>query len=302
MQRATKNIGVANRRSADAADDETARRGFATSLTRALIESRQRYKDLVELSSEFAWETDASGRFVFVSPAGALGHEAEELVGRCPREFRTEGDAAVFAAAEPQDEVELGLRRADGSDARVLVTAAPVFAADGAWCGARGIWRDVTDERARERELALARSRERLVTHLLRTMRDEVDPEKALAAALEATTHALAADGAIALHSDGGIAARWGVEPDAEWIAAASVAAGAAGEFDGSIADRTVLGDATRHRGRANGAVLFWREPGAGGFARRSAACSPTSPGNSARRSPPWGRKRACWPCPAPTR
>jgi PAS domain-containing protein len=31
------------------------------SLRAALIESRQRYKDLVEASSDFAWETDAEG-------------------------------------------------------------------------------------------------------------------------------------------------------------------------------------------------------------------------------------------------
>ena len=40
-------------------------------LRNALVESRQRYKDLVECSSDFAWETDAGGRFVFVSPRAA---------------------------------------------------------------------------------------------------------------------------------------------------------------------------------------------------------------------------------------
>jgi len=52
------------------------------SLRAALVESRQRYKDLVEISNDFAWETDAEGRFVFVSPRGALGYPATELVGR----------------------------------------------------------------------------------------------------------------------------------------------------------------------------------------------------------------------------
>ena len=51
------------------------------SLRAALIESRQRYKDLVEAASDFAWETDAQGRFTFVSSGGALGYSAAELVG-----------------------------------------------------------------------------------------------------------------------------------------------------------------------------------------------------------------------------
>ena len=43
-------------------------------LRTTLVESRQRYKDLVEISSDFSWEVDASGKFIFVSPQGALGY------------------------------------------------------------------------------------------------------------------------------------------------------------------------------------------------------------------------------------
>ena len=44
-------------------------------LTKALIASRQLFKDLVDCSADFAWETGADGRFGFVSPRGALGFE-----------------------------------------------------------------------------------------------------------------------------------------------------------------------------------------------------------------------------------
>ena len=44
-----------------------------SALRRALIESRQRYRDLVEAASEFVWETDRHGRFVFLSGSGAFG-------------------------------------------------------------------------------------------------------------------------------------------------------------------------------------------------------------------------------------
>src|SRR5579872_3112323 len=50
--------------------------GLETNLREALIESRQRFKALVEISSDFAWETNADSIFTFVSPHGALGWTA----------------------------------------------------------------------------------------------------------------------------------------------------------------------------------------------------------------------------------
>ena len=66
----------------------------------ALLESRQRYKELVEISSDFAWETGEDGRFVFVS-RDAIGWPAAAMIGRYPAEFLAEpGDPAggIFAA------------------------------------------------------------------------------------------------------------------------------------------------------------------------------------------------------------
>lgn len=37
-------------------------------LRSTLVESRQRYKDLVEISNDFSWEVDSEGQFIFVSP------------------------------------------------------------------------------------------------------------------------------------------------------------------------------------------------------------------------------------------
>ena len=61
-------------------------------LRAALVESRQRYKDLVEISSDFTWETGESGTFVFVSPGGALGYTADELVGHEAAGFAESSD------------------------------------------------------------------------------------------------------------------------------------------------------------------------------------------------------------------
>lgn len=42
-------------------------------LVDALSESRRRFKDIVEVSGDFAWETDSDGVFVYVSPGMSLG-------------------------------------------------------------------------------------------------------------------------------------------------------------------------------------------------------------------------------------
>jgi PAS domain S-box-containing protein len=102
----------------------------------ALIESRQRYKDLVEVSSDFAWEVGPDGAFVFVSSQSALGYAADELIGQRPAELVV--DAAAyrpfpFQSDQPLDGVELWMRRSDDTLACVAVSCRPLHAADGTW-------------------------------------------------------------------------------------------------------------------------------------------------------------------------
>ncbi len=166
-------------------------------LQSALVDSRRRYKDLVEVSSDFAWETDAKGEFVFVSPRGALGYPAEELVGRPAKSFVVgeldESMPSPFDAREPLDRVETWFRRAGGDVACLQASALPLLADDGAWRGARGVCRDVTQERERDSDLARARNRERLHAYILHAIRDEVDPDKMLDAAAATVGRALSA-------------------------------------------------------------------------------------------------------------
>ncbi|MFN4282584.1 MAG: PAS domain-containing protein, partial [Alphaproteobacteria bacterium] len=156
--------------------------GYDRSLQTALLESRQRYKDLVEIAGDFAWETDGDGRFVFVSPRGALGYAAAELVGRRALDLlgdlqaEMQDDAEGFAAREPVENLQIWLRRADGEPACLRLSAVPVLDAEGRWRGARGICRDVTAAQARDAALARADLRDRLLGHVLRAMRDSVEP------------------------------------------------------------------------------------------------------------------------------
>ena len=210
---------------------------FESALRQSLIESRQRYKDLSELAADFAWEADRDGCFSFISPGGALGWAAKDLVGRPIETFLLDqaersGAAAAFAAHVPLRDAELWLRRADGSGECVSVAAVPLFGRDGVWHGARGLCRAVTDDRRRAREEAQGRLHDSLMAHLTRTIRGEIDPEQALAAALSATGLAIAASGAAILRGDTPaelvVAAQWGstIAPEIIDRARAQLAAG----------------------------------------------------------------------------
>jgi diguanylate cyclase (GGDEF)-like protein/PAS domain S-box-containing protein len=235
-------------------------------LRSALVESRQRYKDLVEISSDFAWEVGADGHFVFVSPKGALGYCADELVGRHPREFTASGDpveAGAFLASLPAEDSEVWMRQADGSEACVLASATPIHNESGQWIGARGICRDVTQERLRDAALARANSRERLLSYIVRTIRDEVDPADMLRAAAEATARALGATGCQIFRilpeaSDFALAAQFGSGQDEKAILDSFLDSD---HYDETVDGWHVLASVSRYRGSINGAVLLWREP-----------------------------------------
>lgn len=151
-------------------------------MAKALLDSRQRYKDLVSCSTDFAWETNAAGRFGFVSPRGALGYQAFELEGRSAREFRADPadfdggapdgvlekianpggtDLATwpFEAVATLDAIEVWLTRKDGTIGCYEVSSVPVAGPDGRWIGARGVCRDVTEARRRDAELKRAYAR-----------------------------------------------------------------------------------------------------------------------------------------------
>jgi PAS domain S-box-containing protein len=192
------------------------REALDRNLREALVDSRRRYKDLVDVSSYFAWETGPDGVFVFVSPGGALGWQASELVGRRPEDFLVAGEGGEaddamgdgtdvgspeftvknsFQARYAVQNAEIWFRCADAATACLNVSVRPLYDDDDHWVGARGICRDISEDRERDAQLARAHMRERLFGYIVRTMRDEVEPDNMLAAAAAAIARALAAQG-----------------------------------------------------------------------------------------------------------
>ena len=167
-------------------------------LTLALADSRTRFKELLDLSSDYVWETDRAGRFTFISARGLLGWSAAEVVGRRPHELSLTAIDALTTPFMTQTlvrEAQLWLKDRAGNLRCLLTSATPRTDAAGQWLGARGICRDITEEQQQGAQLASARTRERIVSHIVRVVRDGLSPEREFQAAARSLTHALSADG-----------------------------------------------------------------------------------------------------------
>lgn len=164
----------------------------------ALVESRRRFKEIVEVSGDFAWETDAAGAFVFVSPGLTLGYRPEELIGAPAKRFLAEGDGqpaeTPFEARAATRDVDIWLRASNGRDACVSTSAIPIVDDAGAYTGARGVCRDVTEERRQNAAFAALQHRDAAMARIVRAASCEFDPDNVLASALAETRDTLAAD------------------------------------------------------------------------------------------------------------
>lgn len=244
----------------------------------ALIDSRQRLKDLVDRAADFTWEVDAEGRFSFVSGLQPLGRSPGELTGEMPQRFAISPDsAAAFSGAGPRGGTEIWMRGPGDKPICLLVQGQALNdSGSGPFRGARGLARDITEQKARESELAEARHRERLVLHLLRSLRRTIDPAAAINAALDTAMQAVGADrgsvGGLAADGGPGECLSGAVLPgDAALIAAALAAdnglamSGDAAE-DGADIEGGLRGIALlcRHEGRDVAVLVLWRDAARG--------------------------------------
>lgn len=147
-------LPVPNRSDAALPEAET---GTAEAMRRELA----RLREMLERNSDWIWEVDAQGRYTYASRhcVALLGREPEEVVGRTPFDFMPPDEAervgrifgAIAAERRPFAQLLNRNLRRDGSLVVLETSGIPLFAADGTFCGYRGIDRDVT-EREMENE------------------------------------------------------------------------------------------------------------------------------------------------------
>ncbi len=159
----------------------------------ALLDSRQRLRGLVALAADFAFETDAEGRFTFVTPDLALGWIADTLIGRPASDLLVDAPAFGFDPFRPQV-VMRGRRvwvwREDGTTACLSFGLAPLPGG-----GARGIGQDVTANDEWTAAAAAALRRTEVLDHILGRMRQEVMAPRMMQATLSALLDAMGAEG-----------------------------------------------------------------------------------------------------------
>lgn len=167
---------------------------FEANLLSALSASRDLFRDLALGFSDFAFETDASGAFSWTSPGGLLGYSAAELHGVRPHDLFDAAEVTPFSARTRVNGREVWVKSKVGGESCIALTVAPLFDQRGAWCGARGVVRDVTTLRVLERETLQARKREDLINAIVGAVRAQVEPRRMLLAAADALAAATDAD------------------------------------------------------------------------------------------------------------
>ncbi len=133
-----------------------------------LRHSEERFRSLVETTSDWIWEVDRDNRYSYVSPkiADILGYAPHEILGKTPfdlmPEFERERVRAAFLeiarnSAPFQGMENINLHR-NGSRVVLETSGVPFFDEHNRHAGYRGIDRDITKRKQFEEQLLLTES------------------------------------------------------------------------------------------------------------------------------------------------
>ena len=125
-----------------------------------LARSEERYREIVETTSEGVWMLDADQRTTFVNRrmAEMLGYEIDEMLGRPPQDFKFPGAPEETSAALEErhrgfgGQMERVYIRKDGSKIWTLNSMSVIRADDGSYQGALAMVTDISERKAGERK------------------------------------------------------------------------------------------------------------------------------------------------------
>lgn len=135
----------------------------------ALQQSEERFRNLVETTSDWVWEIDENAVYNYVSPKvrDILGYEPTEMLGKTPFNFMSWSEAArvakIFAEIAlsqlPLSCMEHYQRHKDGREVLLETSGVPFFDLNGTFRGYRGIARDITERKRAAADLQQAHQR-----------------------------------------------------------------------------------------------------------------------------------------------
>ena len=127
---------------------------------KALWESKERFRNLVETSSDWTWEIDEFGIYTYVCPKvyDILGYEPEEIWGKTIFDLMPKEEAwrvasilgAIVAKQEPFICIENTFIHKNGHLAILECSGVPYFDPHGLFQGYRGVNRDITERKRAE--------------------------------------------------------------------------------------------------------------------------------------------------------
>ena len=132
----------------------------------ALKESEERFRALVESTSDIIWQVDEKAVYTYISPKvkDILGYEPQEIVGKTPFDLIDEADEEKilnsFLEIANKKEPFYGLENwnihKNGSRVLLETSGVPILDKKGQLLGYRGIDRDITERKKTEEALANA--------------------------------------------------------------------------------------------------------------------------------------------------
>ena len=181
-------------------------------LDACMRDSRNRWRALVALGADIAFETDREGRFVMLSPDLVLGWQASRLIGTPAADLLAQPVGTPlpslfnpFSVTRQRRRRRVWLRHADGTASCLLLSSEPLGEEGGtnAAGGVRGIGTDITVQERYDARVASDLLQQENVWLILARMRDALLPAPSLAIALEELVNATDAQGAALLLHDG---------------------------------------------------------------------------------------------------
>ncbi|MBN2736301.1 MAG: PAS domain S-box protein [Spirochaetales bacterium] len=134
--------------------------------------SQSRFRDLVETTSDWIWEVNADGRFVYSSPQAKdiLGYETHEILGKRPTSFMKFEDAKQIRSffeslrftKEPISHLRSVSIHKNGSEVILESSGMPILGDNNLFMGYRGINRDITEKFRIEHKLIESEKRYRM--------------------------------------------------------------------------------------------------------------------------------------------
>ena len=163
----------------------------------ALIDSRQRWRELVHLAADFAFETDEWGRFTLISPDPALDWAANALIGQPSTTLLPDGGGVFdpFRVSAKVRHRQAWLKRGDGAIACLTISAAPIHDPNGRIIGARGVGFDTTELDSLAALTAGTLRRAEVMDNILWRVGQEFLPARMIDAALDVLANVTGAQG-----------------------------------------------------------------------------------------------------------